>query len=244
MIKFDIITIFPELFESFKNESLLKKAREKNLLSIDAHNLRDFAHDKHRTVDDCPYGGGFGMVMKVDVWHMAIANATKLKLVGKKLKPIKKDTATSRALPLPSLDMISLLFSFSDLPPDELGDGEDEGEELGRGPDELGRDQGGGLGDMDSGLFRGRERQSQFLHLMFHHEVELLKLTRELAEISQGLFALGGGAPELGEKTNKINGHNDPGDRQGQKKNLIQGEGHYRNKIKENRGFVNEPAAL
>jgi len=93
MIKFDIITIFPELFESFKNESLLKKAREKNLLSIDAHNLRDFAHDKHRTVDDCPYGGGFGMVMKVDVWHMAIANATKLKLVGKKLKPIKKDTA-------------------------------------------------------------------------------------------------------------------------------------------------------
>ncbi len=93
MITFDFITIFPEIVAPYFEESLFKKAREKKLLDARAHNLRDFAADKHHTVDDSPYGGGFGMVMKVDVWHKAIASVIKLKAAGKKLKPRKKDTA-------------------------------------------------------------------------------------------------------------------------------------------------------
>jgi tRNA (guanine37-N1)-methyltransferase len=93
MITFDFITIFPDIIKPYFEESLFKKAQEKKLLKIRTHNLRDFAQDKHNTVDDSPYGGGFGMVMKVDVWHRAIARAVKLKLAGKKLKPADKKTA-------------------------------------------------------------------------------------------------------------------------------------------------------
>jgi len=93
MIHFDFITIFPEIIRPYFEESLFKKAREKKLIKIRVHNLRDFAPDKHHTVDDKPFGGGFGMVMKVDVWHQAIAKIAKLKIAGKKLKPANKDTA-------------------------------------------------------------------------------------------------------------------------------------------------------
>lgn len=66
MKKFDIITIFPEIFDSYFNESIIKRAREKEHIDISVHNLRDYAHNKHKTVDDTPYGGGAGMVMKVE----------------------------------------------------------------------------------------------------------------------------------------------------------------------------------
>jgi len=62
----DIITIFPGMFEGPFSESILKKAREKKILEIYIHNLRDFTQDKHQIVDDYPYGGGAGMVMKPD----------------------------------------------------------------------------------------------------------------------------------------------------------------------------------
>ena len=65
-MRFDILSIFPEMFESFFGCSLLKKAREKGLILIEAHNIRDGAMDKHRMTDDYPYGGGAGMVMKVE----------------------------------------------------------------------------------------------------------------------------------------------------------------------------------
>ncbi len=65
-LQFDIITIFPGMFESPLNESLLKRAREQRLLEIRLHNLRDYSQDKHRKVDDYPFGGGVGMVMNVD----------------------------------------------------------------------------------------------------------------------------------------------------------------------------------
>ncbi len=65
-MKFDIITIFPQILDSYFNESLLKKARNKGLISIRTHNLREFADDKHRKVDDSPYGGGPGMVLKAE----------------------------------------------------------------------------------------------------------------------------------------------------------------------------------
>lgn len=66
MMRFDILSIFPEMFESFFGCSLLKKARDKGLIRIEAHNIRDGATDKHRMTDDYPYGGGAGMVMKVE----------------------------------------------------------------------------------------------------------------------------------------------------------------------------------
>lgn len=63
-MKFHIITIFPELFESYFNASILKKAKEKKLIKINILNLRKFGVGKHKTVDDRPYGGGVGMVFK------------------------------------------------------------------------------------------------------------------------------------------------------------------------------------
>jgi len=66
-VEFDLLTLFPEMFQGPLSESLLKKAQSKGLLSFNVFNIRDFATDKHKTVDDTPYGGGSGMVMKVDV---------------------------------------------------------------------------------------------------------------------------------------------------------------------------------
>ena len=60
----DILTLFPRIFEGPLDESILKRAREAGLARIRVHNLRDFTHDKHRVVDDRPYGGGPGMLMK------------------------------------------------------------------------------------------------------------------------------------------------------------------------------------
>ena len=65
-MKFHILTIFPNIFESYFNESIIKRAREKNLIDIKIYDLRDFTKDKHKKVDDRVYGGGPGMVIKVD----------------------------------------------------------------------------------------------------------------------------------------------------------------------------------
>jgi len=69
-MRIDIITIFPEFF-SVLDVSLLGKARASGLLELGVHDLRDFTHDRHRTVDDTPYGGGAGMVMKPEPWGEA-----------------------------------------------------------------------------------------------------------------------------------------------------------------------------
>jgi len=66
MIRFDILTIFPEMFESPFDSSLLKKARDKGLIEIAVHDIRNYAEARHRMTDDYPYGGGSGMVMKVE----------------------------------------------------------------------------------------------------------------------------------------------------------------------------------
>lgn len=64
MMRIDIVTAFPNLLSSPLNESMLKKAQERNVVEIVFHDLRDYTHDKHKTVDDLPYGGGAGMVLK------------------------------------------------------------------------------------------------------------------------------------------------------------------------------------
>lgn len=62
-MKIEILTLFPELFETFQTSSMIGRAVEKNLVCIQAHNIRDFAKNKHKQADDYPYGGGAGMVM-------------------------------------------------------------------------------------------------------------------------------------------------------------------------------------
>ena len=69
-MKFDVLTLFPEMFETL-NQSILGKAQEKNLIDINLINIRDFSKDKHKKVDDTPYGGGAGMVMKADIVYDA-----------------------------------------------------------------------------------------------------------------------------------------------------------------------------
>jgi tRNA (guanine37-N1)-methyltransferase len=70
-MRIDAITIFPDYFKAL-DLSLLGKAREKELIEFNVHDLRDFTHDKHKTVDDSPYGGGAGMLMKPEPWGEAL----------------------------------------------------------------------------------------------------------------------------------------------------------------------------
>lgn len=72
-MKFDIVTIFPNIFDSYLNESLIKRAREKGLIKVAMHNLRDYSLDRHNKVDDKPYGGGPGMVIAVEPVYRAVS---------------------------------------------------------------------------------------------------------------------------------------------------------------------------
>jgi tRNA (guanine37-N1)-methyltransferase len=69
-MRIDAVTIFPDYFDAL-NLSLLGKARDKNLIQFQAHDLRNWTFDKHKTVDDSPYGGGAGMLMKPEPWGLA-----------------------------------------------------------------------------------------------------------------------------------------------------------------------------
>ena len=71
-MRIQIVTIFPELFEPFLSTSLIGRARELGLLDVTVHDLRDFTEDRHRSVDDEPYGGGGGMVMTAQPWLAAV----------------------------------------------------------------------------------------------------------------------------------------------------------------------------
>jgi tRNA (guanine37-N1)-methyltransferase len=76
-MKFDVITIFPELVNDYKKISIVARAISKKLIYIQAHNLLDYTKDNHKTVDDRPYGGGFGMVLKPDIMYKAISAVQK-----------------------------------------------------------------------------------------------------------------------------------------------------------------------
>jgi tRNA (guanine37-N1)-methyltransferase len=71
-MKCDIITIFPEIFTAYLSEGMLKRALQKGLIDLKVHNLREYTKDKHKTVDDYPYGGGSGMVMKPEPFFAAV----------------------------------------------------------------------------------------------------------------------------------------------------------------------------
>jgi len=63
-MQFDVFTVLPELFPPYLESSILQRARQRGLIDVRVHNIRDYTHDKHHTTDDVPYGGGGGMVMK------------------------------------------------------------------------------------------------------------------------------------------------------------------------------------
>jgi len=84
-MKIDILTLFPEMFKGPFEESIIKRAQEKGLVEIKIHNLRDWAEDKRGTVDDRPYGGGVGMILRVDIIDQAL---NKLKTENRKHKTI------------------------------------------------------------------------------------------------------------------------------------------------------------
>ncbi|MBF0252510.1 MAG: tRNA (guanosine(37)-N1)-methyltransferase TrmD [Candidatus Omnitrophica bacterium] len=73
-MKIDIITIFPNMFDVVLGESMMRIAQDKGLVKIDVHDLRNWTNDKHRTVDDKPFGGGPGMVMKIEPLDKALSD--------------------------------------------------------------------------------------------------------------------------------------------------------------------------
>ena len=79
-MRFDIITIFPKIFGSYFSESILARAQKNNLIKIEAHDLRQWATDKHKTVDDKPFGGGPGMIFKIEPIFKAIMALKKVKI--------------------------------------------------------------------------------------------------------------------------------------------------------------------
>ena len=86
-MRIDILTIFPEMFSGPFEESMVKRAREDGKVEIKIHNLRDWSKDKHKSVDDRPYGGGAGMGMRVDVIDRALDDL-KLKMKSEKCKVV------------------------------------------------------------------------------------------------------------------------------------------------------------
>jgi tRNA (guanine37-N1)-methyltransferase len=71
-LRFDIITIFPKAFDSYLNESIIKRAQKQKNIEVRIHNLRDFTNDRHKTVDDRPFGGGAGMILKIKPIYKAL----------------------------------------------------------------------------------------------------------------------------------------------------------------------------
>ncbi len=86
---FNLISIFPDIFDSYFSESIIKRAQADKIITINSYNLRDWTKDKHKTVDDTPYGGGAGMLMKVEPIYQAInALNQKEKKIDKSKKKI------------------------------------------------------------------------------------------------------------------------------------------------------------
>ena len=86
-MRFDVITILPNFFDSFLKESLIRKALDKKLIDIRVHNLRKWAKGKHQVVDDSAYGGGPGMILKFEPFYKAV-KSLKTKVKGKKTKVV------------------------------------------------------------------------------------------------------------------------------------------------------------
>ncbi|OIP59935.1 MAG: tRNA (guanosine(37)-N1)-methyltransferase TrmD [Candidatus Moranbacteria bacterium CG_4_9_14_3_um_filter_45_14] len=109
-MNFDIISLFPESFTSYFGVSILKRAQEDGLIAIATHNLRDFAHDKHKTVDDTPYGGGAGMLLKVEPLAEAIENVVSSKQKGESEEKIRTILFSAKGKPFTQTDARRLVL--------------------------------------------------------------------------------------------------------------------------------------
>lgn len=89
-MRFSVLTIFPQIIDSYIGESILKRAKQKGLIEVQAVDIRKFSIDKHRTVDDRPYGGGPGMILKVEPIFKALKNLGLLKERGGRICRSKK----------------------------------------------------------------------------------------------------------------------------------------------------------
>lgn len=97
-MNFHIITIFPRIFDSYFNESIIKRAQAKEKIKIIVHDLRDWTDDRHRTVDDTPYGGGAGMVMKVEPIYCALRDIESRIMNNESRKKNKKNAHNSKRI--------------------------------------------------------------------------------------------------------------------------------------------------
>ncbi|MBR1420420.1 MAG: tRNA (guanosine(37)-N1)-methyltransferase TrmD [Selenomonadaceae bacterium] len=109
-MRFDVVTLFPEMFHGVCNESILKRAQDRFLIEIHFTQLRDFAFDKHRQVDDTPFGGGAGMVLKPEPMYRAVRsiprrNHSRLII----LDPAGEKFSQHKAKSLASLDQLILI---------------------------------------------------------------------------------------------------------------------------------------
>jgi len=86
-MQFEVFTLLPEVFPSYLESSILKRARQNGLLTVNVHNIRDYTHDKHKMTDDTPYGGGGGMVMKPEPVFEAVET-----VLGGKVQQIKNES--------------------------------------------------------------------------------------------------------------------------------------------------------
>lgn len=108
---FDVLTLFPEMFDVF-NHSIIKRAREKGIIDINPINIRDYTNDKHKKVDDYPYGGGYGMVMQAEPVYNTMDAVVNLR--GKKpytimLSPRGEKFNQNIAKELSSMDNIAMI---------------------------------------------------------------------------------------------------------------------------------------
>ena len=96
MLEIDILTLFPEIFESFRSTAFVGQSREKGLTRVDVHDLREWTEDQHRTVDDSPYGGGPGMVMMAEPLVPAIEALAGEKGAGRRTRVLALSPHGSR----------------------------------------------------------------------------------------------------------------------------------------------------
>ena len=110
-MKFDVLTLFPEMFTHLK-ESIIGKAIEDKKIELNLINIRDFSKDKHKKVDDTPYGGGAGMVMKADVVYDAYLSVKKEKAKVIFLSPQGKTLNQQKVKELSNENHLILLCQF------------------------------------------------------------------------------------------------------------------------------------